>query len=587
MYPRNAASPPRIAVGPVVQISDGAVQTTGVSVVVQPEGGSESAGGGTIAYSAASNSILYTPTQAETNYTAFVVTAYKTGCIPAATTIVTSANATAGKAQIGGIDADAITAASIQNNALTAAKFAAGAFDAVWTVTTRTLSSFGTLVSDVWSAATRRLTDSTLSGGGTIATAADIAGITQAQRVRLILPLQIERPDSGSTTYRLYIYAYDATHIAEDLDSNPTVTVENAAGTDRSSNLGTVTKPTGTGIYYVDYTLSVGDAIEQLIFQVTATEGAVATEYATTTQVVDTTAVDFTATDRANLALILEDTGTTLPATLATTSQLNARTLLAAEYATVANQTTILSNIAALPAAVWAIATDTLTTAGTIGKLIVDQFFAVIAAIAGIEGGEGSGANTLTITVNDTDGYPLETISVRRTKGADTRSRSTDVAGQTVFNLDAGSWVLSAAESGLYSLSGASGTGVTFDAATQTATVVISGTGAQAVTLVMTAISLSVPESPRIRARLLVLDANSKQGKPNVSLEIVQTGQAAANGYGSEVLPRTIVSNAGGLAEWYALPGETYSITGPNGVAHSVQIAKSAVDPYDVPSITV
>lgn len=96
MYPRNAASPPRIGIGAVVQISDGAVQSSGVSIVVQPEGGSETAGGGTVSYGASSGAVYYTPTQAETNYTAFVLTAYKTGCIPVSQTIVTSANAVSG-----------------------------------------------------------------------------------------------------------------------------------------------------------------------------------------------------------------------------------------------------------------------------------------------------------------------------------------------------------------------------------------------------------------------------------------------------------------------------------------------------------
>lgn len=41
------------------------------------------------------------------------------------------------------IASDAITSAKIADGALTAAKFASGAFDAVWTVTTRTLSAFG------------------------------------------------------------------------------------------------------------------------------------------------------------------------------------------------------------------------------------------------------------------------------------------------------------------------------------------------------------------------------------------------------------------------------------------------------------
>ena len=98
MYPRNAASPPRIAIGAVIQISDGAVQSSGVSVVVRAEGGSETAGGGTVSYGASSSIVYYAPTQAETNYTAFVVAAYKTGCIPVAQTVITSKSDTSGYA---------------------------------------------------------------------------------------------------------------------------------------------------------------------------------------------------------------------------------------------------------------------------------------------------------------------------------------------------------------------------------------------------------------------------------------------------------------------------------------------------------
>ncbi len=101
MYPRNAATPPKIALGAVVQISDGAVQTSGVSVVVAPEGGTESAGGGTVTYGGSSGIVHYAPTQAETNYTAFVVAAYKAGCIPVAVTVVTTACAVAGQVEVG------------------------------------------------------------------------------------------------------------------------------------------------------------------------------------------------------------------------------------------------------------------------------------------------------------------------------------------------------------------------------------------------------------------------------------------------------------------------------------------------------
>lgn len=97
MYPRNAASPERVYVGVVVQISDGAVQTSGVSITVTPQGGSETAGGGTVAYST-KGGVWYTPTQAETNYTSFLIEASKTGCLPAGVTVVTTASGVAGYA---------------------------------------------------------------------------------------------------------------------------------------------------------------------------------------------------------------------------------------------------------------------------------------------------------------------------------------------------------------------------------------------------------------------------------------------------------------------------------------------------------
>lgn len=99
MYPRNAASPPRIAIGAVVQISDGAVQTSGCTVRVIEQGGVEGDGGGTTAYST-DGIVLYTPTQAETDQIAFIVIAKKTGCIPVSQTIITSASDVTGYAGI-------------------------------------------------------------------------------------------------------------------------------------------------------------------------------------------------------------------------------------------------------------------------------------------------------------------------------------------------------------------------------------------------------------------------------------------------------------------------------------------------------
>jgi hypothetical protein len=101
MYPRNAASPERLAIGQVVLISDGTVQSTGVAVTVRGQGAAESASGGTIAYGA-DNTVYYTPTQAETNYTSFVLIASKASCFSVSLNVVTTASATPGKVVLSG-----------------------------------------------------------------------------------------------------------------------------------------------------------------------------------------------------------------------------------------------------------------------------------------------------------------------------------------------------------------------------------------------------------------------------------------------------------------------------------------------------
>ena len=96
MYPRNNASPERVAVGQVVLIADGTIQSTGVAITVRGQGGAEAASAGTIAYGA-DNTVYYTPTQAETSYTSFVLIASKASCFSVSQTIITSAASTAGE----------------------------------------------------------------------------------------------------------------------------------------------------------------------------------------------------------------------------------------------------------------------------------------------------------------------------------------------------------------------------------------------------------------------------------------------------------------------------------------------------------
>lgn len=83
----------------MILIADGTVQTSGVTVRIKPIGVAEADGAGTTAYST-DGIVLYTPTQAETNYTSFILIAKKSACIPASITIITTDSATPGTVKL-------------------------------------------------------------------------------------------------------------------------------------------------------------------------------------------------------------------------------------------------------------------------------------------------------------------------------------------------------------------------------------------------------------------------------------------------------------------------------------------------------
>ena len=144
MYPRNAASPQRIAIGPVVLISDGTVQTATVSVKVMPQGAAASAGLGTIAYE--EGIVHYVPTQAETNYASLMLIAYKASCIPATVTVVTSASGVAGYAGLDWATINAATTAQgLTGTTIAASQVVASVTGAVGSVTGLTASDVGAI----------------------------------------------------------------------------------------------------------------------------------------------------------------------------------------------------------------------------------------------------------------------------------------------------------------------------------------------------------------------------------------------------------------------------------------------------------
>lgn len=108
-YPRNAASPPVVAVGAIYLLADGTIQTTGASARVKTGSGAWGAAAGTLACDSTSGVWTYAPTQGETDAESFLIAVYKSASTTAQVTVATSASATAGYS---GVDWGKITAAT-------------------------------------------------------------------------------------------------------------------------------------------------------------------------------------------------------------------------------------------------------------------------------------------------------------------------------------------------------------------------------------------------------------------------------------------------------------------------------------------
>lgn len=147
-----------------------------------------------------------------------------------------------------------------------------------------------------------------LNVGGLVASSAEATSIQNNTRVVRVVPSAFERPDSGSTAFVIELALYDEVGNMEAPDSAPTLAVVNQSLTSRNANLDSTTMTlVSTGRYRGTYTIDTNHAIEQLVFAFSVIEGGNTRVYMNTGQVVDTTAVDFTSTDRAALTQIAID----------------------------------------------------------------------------------------------------------------------------------------------------------------------------------------------------------------------------------------------------------------------------------------
>lgn len=152
-----------------------------------------------------------------------------------------------------------------------------------------------------------------LNISGNVASSNEVTSIQNNTRCVRVVPEVIERPDSGTVAYRIELLLYDDVGNMEAPDAAPTIALVNQSGTDLSARLdsGTMTL-VSTGRYRSIYTASVGDTLEQLVWTFSVVEGSATRVYGNTTTIVDTTAVDFTSSDRTALNAINTSVGSGL-----------------------------------------------------------------------------------------------------------------------------------------------------------------------------------------------------------------------------------------------------------------------------------
>lgn len=206
---------------------------------------------------------------------------------------------------------------------------------------------------------------------------------------------------------------------------------------------------------------------------------------------------------------------------------------------------------------------------GHLALILDDTGTTLPGLIAGIEGGAGTGARTVTIIVQDADENPLENARVRMTNGAESYVGATDASGQVVFALDDGTWAVA----------------VTKPLYTFTPTTLAVSADLDQIYF-MTALSIPVSEPDKVTGYTLCLD---EQGEPEEDVE-VQLWQTATptggTGYAYDKTVRAATSDGNGLAFFAGMiPGAGYRLRRGSGSGVAVAIAADATGTVALPSL--
>jgi len=159
-------------------------------------------------------------------------------------------------------------------------------------------------------------------------------------------------------------------------------------------------------------------------------------------------------------------------------------------------------------------------------------------AILAASGGAGSGARTVTITVNDGT-TALQNAVVRFTEGSNTFRALTNASGVAVFNVDDATYTVAVTKSG-YTYAGT--------------TMVVNGT--ETATYSMTAVSVTPPANPDLSAVVVLCLGTDFEAESGVTIDLrIVTFPSGSTNTAYPGLKQTATSNGSGIATLYAPKG--------------------------------
>ena len=348
---------------------------------------------------------------------------------------------TSGTIDAAQIGADAITAAKIADDAIAAEHLATGVFTADAFAANALVAATFAASSLVGKGDWNTVVPDAAGTASTLHTTTDalITGISNVTRLSVAIPTYLERPPSGDKAIKVSVALKDTDGNMEDPDGNQlALLLANSGGTSRNSLLykdfalttaldagsGTFStfkalERTSTGLYFCYFKVAFDATEEEWLAQFGWEEGAVALYEFRATQVTDAandlgvlltrcSEVRMAELGSANLPadidLILEDTGTTLPAQITALENLSsAGAQAAADAALVANHLDHLFKTDYDPASKPGTATALLNELIESNAGVSRYTAAALAQAPSGSGGDATASNQTTIITHLTD----------------------------------------------------------------------------------------------------------------------------------------------------------------------------------------